>query len=520
MKHLHIPTFIIFGVSVFCISASHFDLANTIQYCWTSIFVVLSLTYYLCRLWHGDDVILPAEKMMNAVCVLGLFEILYAVLQLFGLVPDNFRYAHFSGSFNNPAIFGMLLSFCAPISVYNSVKSVGTTKIVWIVSSLLFMTFIFLSDSRTAILSSMCGISIVLLIEQKSLFPIINNRLFRTVGIVGIIGIMATLYFYKKDSADGRLLIWNVCLEMVKEKPWFGWGMEGLTSQYMNYQADYLVAHPDSPYILLAGETQSPFNEFLHVALVCGIPCALMFTGMLVWTVWLIGTRLDRHKSILLAIISVLTIWCLFSYPLNIPFVWFIILFIAISLFTNVIHFRASKIRMLVTLIACASCLYGIGIYGSREIRRVLIQDKAMECCDAEVMNEYEQMYDDYSDDCLFLYNYGALLHLKGEYRKSLEVFKHATYHLSDYNMMLLMGDDYQQLNLADSALIFYQRAGEMIPCRYLPLYYQMRLYQDIGEDDMAYETADRIIKKRNKLKKSKIITQIINEAKRCRSDE
>lgn len=36
----------------------------------------------------------------------------------------------------------------------------------------------------------------------------------------------------------------------------------------------------------------------------------------------------------------------------------------------------------------------------------------------------------------------------------------------------------------------------------------------------MAYETADRIIKKRNKLKKSKIITQIINEAKRCRSDE
>lgn len=30
MKYIHIPTFIIFGVSIFCISTAHFELANAI----------------------------------------------------------------------------------------------------------------------------------------------------------------------------------------------------------------------------------------------------------------------------------------------------------------------------------------------------------------------------------------------------------------------------------------------------------------------------------------------------------
>ena len=32
MKHIHIPTFIVFGISIFCISTEHFDFAITLQY--------------------------------------------------------------------------------------------------------------------------------------------------------------------------------------------------------------------------------------------------------------------------------------------------------------------------------------------------------------------------------------------------------------------------------------------------------------------------------------------------------
>ena len=133
-----------------------------------------------------------------------------------------------------------------------------------------------------------------------------------------------------------------------------------------------------------------------------------------------------------------------------------------------------------------------------------------------EIMKEYEEIYKEYYDDYMFIYNYGALLHLRGEYKKSLEVLNAGKKYLSDYNMMLLIGDDYQKLKQYDLAIASYKRAGEMIPSRYLPLYYRMELYLETGDMEKAYEIANMIINKKNKIKESKLNQQIINKAKEC----
>ena len=118
MKYIHIPTFIIFGVSIFCISTAHFELANAIQYCWTGTFVILILTYSLSMACMGKRIMLPKDKIMKTVCVLGIIEILYSIIQLFGFVPNNFHYAYFSGSLNNPAIF-VLYPYCCILCSQN-----------------------------------------------------------------------------------------------------------------------------------------------------------------------------------------------------------------------------------------------------------------------------------------------------------------------------------------------------------------------------------------------------------------
>ena len=86
MKYIHIPTFIIFGVSIFCISTAHFELANAIQYYWTGTFVILILTYSLSMACMGKRIMLPKDKIMKTVCVLGIIEIYipsYSYLDLF-----------------------------------------------------------------------------------------------------------------------------------------------------------------------------------------------------------------------------------------------------------------------------------------------------------------------------------------------------------------------------------------------------------------------------------------------------
>ncbi len=161
----------------------------------------------------------------------------------------------------------MLLSFCIPISVYRATQTGGSKQISWTLLSLLYGMFIILSDSRTAILSSVCGIVVILVIELESLHKLFCCKRFMCIGLMSTIAICLALYLYKRNSADGRLLIWTVCLEMIKERPWFGWGLDGYIAQYMNYQADYMNANPKSPFTLLAGETQNPFNEFLHIGI-------------------------------------------------------------------------------------------------------------------------------------------------------------------------------------------------------------------------------------------------------------
>ena len=516
MKHIHIPTFIIFGISIFCISTEHFDFAITLQYCWVGIFALIILTSYFFMLCMGKNIVLPRDKIMKTVCIVGLLEIVYSIAQLFGIVPDNYRYAYFSGSLNNPAIFGMLMSFCVPISVYYGVKSLGRKQTIWVFIALIFQVFTVLSNSRTAILSSILGTAVIIAMELNVLQRFITNKRNRNIGIVLVIITLIALYFYKRDSADGRLLIWSVCIEMIKDRPWLGWGFDGFVAQYMTFQADYLNAHPDSHFKLLAGEAQSPFNEFLHVAIIYGIPCAFVFIGIIIWTIWYIFVRVTDHKSILLSIVFVYVVWCLFSYPLNVPFVWLILLFIILSVTNRTIKIPLPRLCMIIVLIVGVISLYSLTMSGIHDIRRISLQERAKDYNNEDVMAEYKEMYKDYFDDYLFIYNYGALLHLRGEYKKSLEVFKKGSKYLSDFNMTLLMADDYQKLKKYDYALLCYRRAGEMIPSRYLPLYYSMKLYQEKGDIVKARGMAMQILKKKNKIKKSKLTQQIISEAIVC----
>lgn len=518
MKHLHVPTFIILGVSVFCTSVTSFDMANAIQCYWSGLFVILILTYTIvCICFKKYQLLVfPKDKIMNTICLLGVLEILYAILQLAGLVPDNYRYSYFSGSLNNPAIFGMLLSFCIPISVYYAILKKGWIRVLWKLLSLLFCIFVVLSDSRTAILASACGIVAILIIELVSIQKLFCCKPFMYIGLISIVAICFVLYNYKRDSADGRILIWTVCMGMIKEKPWFGWGFDGYIAQYMNYQADYLNANPKSPFILLAGETQNPFNEFLHIAILYGIPCTVVFTGMIIFLVRFILSRVDAYKSIMMSIVCVFIVWCLFCYPFNISFVWLIILFIILCLIPNEIHVYRPKKCVGGVLVLSMCTLYMLGASAIHDFRRLYVQESSVHWDYDQIIEKYESMYSNYNKDYIFLYNYGALLHLHGDYQRSLEVFQQGTKYLSDYNMMLLMGDDYQKLERYDEAIACYKRAGEMIPSRYLPLYYQMKLYQEIEDWGESHRIAHIILRKENKIKKSRITQQVINEATEC----
>ena len=143
-KFVHYPTLFVCMGSVFCISAAHLELADAIRRCWTWAAIIVASGYYGGRLLISHTFIkpLPLDKILKTFCCVGILEIVYASLQLSGMVHSYFCFHSFSGSFENPAVFGMLLSFCLPVSYYYALKSSAKESSFWSLVSSLFFLFI------------------------------------------------------------------------------------------------------------------------------------------------------------------------------------------------------------------------------------------------------------------------------------------------------------------------------------------------------------------------------------------
>lgn len=113
------------------------------------------------------------------------------------------------------------------------------------------------------------------------LFAVLKSFFF--VGVLEMVYALGGLYYWKQDSADGRLLAWQISVEMIADRPVFGWGSDGFDTFYMPYQADYFSRHPNSPFLLLADNLSHPFNEFLWFSVQYGIAGLIFLLFILGW---------------------------------------------------------------------------------------------------------------------------------------------------------------------------------------------------------------------------------------------
>ena len=86
----------------------------------------------------------------------------------------------------------------------------------------------YLSGSRAGVLS------IFMLVAIWGYQSVSWNKLQKIVLVIGVLVVLIVfLYFLKRNSADGRLLIWICCLNMIAIKPWFGFGSGGFEAHYI-----------------------------------------------------------------------------------------------------------------------------------------------------------------------------------------------------------------------------------------------------------------------------------------------
>jgi len=418
-----------------------------------------------------------------------------------------------SGSFENPAGFAAVLSVCFPFALFLLAKKKFYWKIIGGLSAILISGAVVLSQSRAGVIALLVigGIWAVKVLNIKRL-----NRLSNWTKIVGsivfVVALLAGLYFLKKDSADGRLLIWQCSARMISEKPLLGHGTGGFQREYMLYQADYFRNHPASSYAMLADIVKHPFNEFVLLVVEHGLLGALL-VGLFVYLLIREYRKNKNQESFYTMLcLSGMAVFACFSYPLGYPFVRLTTVFCAAFIMQNEgakwqFPKRTTAALKPVGLVICVGLLALTGKMFYNEYYWNTIAQQSLAGETRKVLPEYARLYLWMNRNGLFLYNYAAELNYIGEWKKSNELMTECSKLYNDNDVQLILADNYQQMKQYAKAEKHLKEAYDMIPNRFIPLYRLVKLYQQQGKINQAYKLAEIITKKPEKVSSMDVIS-------------
>lgn len=482
---------------------------------------------------------------LSTIVLSGIIQAIYGNLQLLGYFPSNHAGFKMTGSFFNPGPYagflvcvwvismGMYLfkdkiiisvksQFKGPSTfvnffidiVFNYIPLLGIASILILLPSL---------RSRTAWLAAIIAGSMLFEIRYgvlKKLFKSFN-KFKKAILITGSICIISAsligIYYFKKDSSDGRMLIWNVTADIIKDKPILGVGFDQFKVHYMNFQAKYFSENIDSSNSMLADNNIYAFNDWLQFVTENG------FIGFLL--LFLVCFLLYSHKaemkdkvisSILkISLISIGIVAC-FSYPMQILPIKLIIIFLLAhmaSIDSNKFRVKAfyyssgKKLIWLGNSVMLFAAIIGIK-FGFEYTQKLDQGHKIWK----DALSKYQ--YGDYTgaiqsfetslpifnSEGAFLMNYGKALLMAEQYKPALRILNQSKNYLNNTFIQINLGDGYMALKQYSNAESAYQKAAYMIPSRFYPIYLLAKLYNESNQKRKAKVKALEFLEKEVKI--------------------
>jgi len=324
------------------------------------------------------------------------------------------------------------------------------------------------------------------------------------------------LYGIKKDSADGRALIWKISAEMAWRSP-AGMGSGNFAGSYGAAQEAYFASGRGSEReAQLAGEPQYAFNEFVQIGVEQGMPALLLFL-LMVASACAGGIRNGQPMAVG-GLVALLT-FAFFSYPFRLmPFLVLLAFFVAGCVSVprgsarqrDFMHFRFLGARLRVVWNPVAILLLSIGYvagvlyarYPTFKAHRAWDQGRAYYRSGMyeRVVENYGPIADRMKDQPPFLFEYGRSLYRLGRYAESIAVLQQGRAASADPMFPLLIGRCQQAVKDFKKAERSYRDAADRVPNRLYPFYLLAKMYDEMGEGQKACEMAMKVVRKEVKV--------------------
>ncbi|ASB47947.1 O-antigen ligase family protein [Alkalitalea saponilacus] len=386
------------------------------------------------------------------------------------------------------------------------------------------------------------------------------------------------LYTMKQGSADGRLLMWQVTSQLIKERPITGHGTGAFNALYMNEQANWFASGKGTQIqAMVAGSPEAPFNEPLKLWLEKGLIGILIAGGILyliffkkitnnqklstnniklqtsnfepktsknlqpynLVTLSPYNLSTQNHKlttindqpstqnfelstAIKGALLTALT-FSLFSYPFDISsFILQLVILVAILAGTTKTLFSITGRKTLFLTIPTTIILIAATIHfipqRQAHYQAMKTWQEANRFYNMRSYNiaaeAYEEAFPALQTNGLFLQMYGKALSMDGQHQKSNEILALAQQRFSSQIIQNALGDNHKTLGNYPEAEAAYIKSANMIPSLLLPKYLLAKLYTESGQHHKAQQTAEEILNSPIKVESS-ATREIIQEMKK-----
>ncbi len=393
----------------------------------------------------------------------------------------------------NSASIGGFLAICASLALHQSLYAAKRWPWIVITSSLLIACV--LTDSRAALLGFIVGATMLLLIR----YPISNKWLRHAVYIgLPILGLLLVvgMYMYRPLSANGRFLIWKVCIKhIIAAKPLFGHGVGGFHREYMPAQAEYFASGcATEEEMLLAADNTFAFNEFIRIACEYGVIVSLSIVLALLAIIYSARKEFSTLRGAAITALVCGVVFACFSYPLDVPVLR---LLYAILILCALPPLKLSKRRrrMLYSCIGIATVVFIGGRTSSyihfhrmdRALTKLLVSD------DRANKAYIKESMANFADNERILSKYAYILYEKGQYKEAIPILEQSISLFPTAEKVLDLGDAYKEVRIYGKAIECYRTASYMLPAYVTPPYKLYVLYRDGGWDRETLQYARHI---------------------------
>ena len=472
------------------------DLQGT-QWVWLSVVMTVVLP-----LWLAGYIVNPqrtvrivSESVQWVLMGFGAMEALHGLGQIAGIYPSNHSLFVLTGTFYNPGPYSGYLAAVLPIALHRMLVSNGKKDRLSVAQYYFSMCVLLLiccvlpaGMSRAAWFASLisCGY-VVLRVYRVKVKSFVSKHRYAVSGVLIVGALLASsAYFMKRDSADGRLLIWKITSQAIASSPCGEENGRTFSAIYGDAQERYFTnCEYSESEAWVAGTPDFAFNEYLQIAVEYGVWVSILLVTVLLVLSMIAGGR-KQLAGIDGCLVSLMVFAC-FSYPLHIPAivsVWLLTLMVLCGEGLVMIKRKRNAVAVLLPVVVAGLTasmdMYGIYSERPRAVRewmpvRVLYHSGAFNAA----AEEYGKLYDKMSWNKDFCFEYGRALYKARSYGKAEEVLLKAMEVSGDPMILNMLGRNAQESGEYGKAEKYLLRSTRRLPERVYPHYLLVKLYAE-----------------------------------------